>query len=139
MKRIFAALIFFAMSTTVFAAEPVAATTGSGLLQVFIGLLVVLGLMFGAAWLLKRFGAPKMASGTNIKIVGGLAVGNRERVIVIEVADQWIVIGVAPGQVNTLSTMPKQEMPLEPESKAAGSRPFAAFLQNVMDKRNGKK
>ncbi len=139
MIRVLTALLFSTPSITAFAAESATPSSATGgLVQVFIGLLVVLGLMFGAAWLLKRFGAPKMAHGTNIKIVGGVAVGSRERVLVVEVADQWIVIGVAPGQVNTLSTMPRQEGVGPSEEEVASSRPFSSWLQNVMDKRNAK-
>ena len=138
MRRVLLSLISSLLCTPAFAAESPTPSTTGGLIQVFIGLLVVLGLMFGAAWLLKRFGSPKMAHGTNIKIVGGVAVGSRERVLVVEVADQWIVVGVAPGSVNTLSTMPKQEGADLAEEGAPGSKSFASWLQNVMDKRNGK-
>ena len=76
--------------------------------------------------------------GANVaRVVGGVNVGNRERVLVVEVADQWIVVGVAPGRVNALSTMPKQDnaptsQPL-PEQKN-----FATWLKQTIDKRNAR-
>lgn len=81
------------------APAPVTSAPGSAgsLLQVVFGLLVVLGLLAGALWFLKRLGGGRFAPGSVVKIVGGVSVGNRERVMVVEVADQWIVIGVAPG------------------------------------------
>jgi flagellar protein FliO/FliZ len=40
-----------------------------------------------------------------VRVVGGVSVGSRERVVVLEVAGRWIVVGVAPGQVNQLANL----------------------------------
>ena len=76
-----------------------AATGGSAAGSVFtmlLGLGTVLALLVGLAWLFKRTGLVKGASGNAVaKIIGGVSVGTRERVMVIEVAEQWIVVGVA--------------------------------------------
>lgn len=132
------ALLLFAISSSPYAAEQTTSPSSGGLFQILLGLIAVLGLMAGAAWLLKRFGNPQMASGAAVKIIGGIAVGNRERIMVIEVADQWIVVGVAPGRVTTLSTMPKQDIPLHTATDSTTPSPFAGWLQQFMDKRNGK-
>ena len=119
-------------------ATPAAATSSpssaGSLLQVVFGLLVVLGLLAGALWFLKRMGGGRFAPGSVVKIIGGVSVGNRERVMVVEVADQWIVIGVAPGQVSTLATLPRQE---QPAAQAAPGVPnFSAWLKQTIEKRN---
>ncbi|MBS1186280.1 MAG: fliO [Burkholderiaceae bacterium] len=138
MKHQIKAALLFAVGGMAFAAEPAAPPPVSGgFFQVLLGLIVVLGLMAGAAWLLKRFGAPRMASGAVVKVIGGIAVGSRERIMVVEVADQWIVVGITSSQINTLSTMPKQELPPPPEGGIPGSQ-FSDWLQQFMDKRNGK-
>ncbi|WP_083664387.1 flagellar biosynthetic protein FliO [Herminiimonas arsenitoxidans] len=110
-------------------------STAGNLLQVSLGLVVVLGLMAAAAWLLRRLNAGKGVNNANIKIIGGVSVGSRERVIVVEVADQWIVVGVAPGRVNSLATMPKQETTIATE--APPSRNFSTWLAQTIEKRNG--
>jgi flagellar protein FliO/FliZ len=119
------------------------ASSGSGaagLLQTIFALLLVLGLLIGLAWLLKRYG-PKPGGGlANLRVVGALNIGGRERIMVVEVGDQWIVIGAAPGRVNALHTMPRQDVDLGAGTGAAqGSIPatrFADWLKNTMDKRN---
>ncbi len=117
-------------------ATTTSATTSAGnFFQVLLGLIVVLALMAAAAWSLKKFGMSKLAANAAVKIVGGVSVGNRERVLVIEVADQWIVVGVAPGQVNALSTMPRQEIAAAPEGAPIGKN-FSAWLKQTIDKRN---
>lgn len=111
-------------------------TSAGGMLQVLLGLVVVLGLMAGAVWVLKRMGIARNVHGSVARVVGGVSVGNRERVLVVEVADQWIVVGVAPGRVNALSTMPRHELAAtQPGTPAAES--FAAWLKQTIDKRNG--
>jgi len=121
------------------AADAAPATSSGNLLRVLMGLIVVLGLMAAAAWTLKRFGAAKSAGGTVVRIVGGVSVGNRERVLVVEVADQWIVVGVAPGRVNALATMARSETnPTGSASTdASPARNFSAWLKQTIDKRNG--
>lgn len=117
------------------AAQPGPAAAGS-LLQVVLGLIVVLGLMMAAAWALKRFGVAKPAGGTTVKIVGGVSVGNRERILVVEVAEQWIVVGVAAGRVSALSTMPRQENAAATPA-AAPPNHFAARFKQAIEQRNG--
>ena len=120
-----------------FATEQAAAPASAGsMLQVALGLIIVLGLMAGAAWVLKRMGMAGAAGSSVAKVVGGVNVGNRERVIVVEVADQWIVVGVAPGRVNALTTIPRQESPAAP-GNTADAKNFSAWLKQTIDKRNG--
>lgn len=131
------------LASSLFAASAYAETasgtavpsTAGNLFQVLLGLIVVLALMAGAAWLLRRFNTAKGVSNTSIKIVGAASVGTRERVVVVEIADQWIVVGVAPGRVNALATMQKQETTLTPEAPSSGN--FSTWLAQTIEKRNG--
>jgi flagellar protein FliO/FliZ len=118
-------------------ADTQAAPASSGsLLQVLLGLVVVLGLMAALAWMLRRMGMAKTTSAGTVKIIGGVNVGSRERILVVEVADQWIVVGVAPGRVNTLATMPRQEG-IAPQDAVSAPPNFAAWLKQKIEKRNG--
>lgn len=122
---------------------PSGSATGS-LLQTLFALVAVLALLAGLAWVLKRYG-PKVGGGTaNLRIVGSLNLGGRERLLVVEVGDQWIVVGASPGRVNALATMPRQESAgvhpgaaegatLAPHAPAAGN--FADWLKQTLDKR----
>lgn len=120
------------------ATAPAAAGPGS-LIQVLLWLLVICGLLGGAAWVLKRMGLARPAAGNVARIVGGVNVGNRERVLVVEVADQWIVVGVGPGRVNALSTMPKQDTAAPATEPLPDGKNFALWLKQTIEKRNGSK
>ena len=43
-----------------------------------------------------------------MKVVSSTSVGQRERVVVVEVAGQWLVLGVTPQNIHTLHTLPAQ-------------------------------
>lgn len=130
-------LALLAFSAAAGAAEPASPAAPGSLLQVLFGLTLVLGLLVGVAWFLKRLGLAKPQNGAGIKIVGGLNLGSRERILVVEVADQWIVVGITPGQINTLSTMPRQENIALPETEAM-TKNFPAWLKQTLEKRNAK-
>ena len=42
--------------------------------------------------------------------VGGIAVGSRERVVLLEIGEHWLVVGVAPGSVTGIATLPRGEI-----------------------------
>ncbi|WP_229263291.1 flagellar biosynthetic protein FliO [Duganella dendranthematis] len=128
-----------AMAMTIPTPQPAAPSTGGGLLQTSLALIFVIGLMLGLAWLTKRFGPRNFGGGnSNIKLVGTLSVGTRERILVVEVGEQWIVVGASPGRMNALATMPRQESSEPLQTVALPTANFAEWFKQTIDKRNGK-
>ena len=83
------------------AETPVAGSSFGTLLQVVVALGVVLAAIAGAAWLMRR-ALPAMGGSSVVRVVGGAMVGPRERVVVVEVGETWLVLGVTSAQVNAL-------------------------------------
>lgn len=106
---------------------------GSSALQMVFGLLVVLGLLLGALWLLKRLSQPRGAVAGLMRVVAGVAIGPRERVVILELGNSWLVLGVAPGQVTTLAEIPRQELPPGAKVPAGGELP--AWLKHIVEAR----
>jgi flagellar protein FliO/FliZ len=80
-------------------------------------------------------------SSAHLRVVGALNIGARERIMVVEVGDQWIVVGASPGRINTLATMPRQEGVEGGAVHAGHAQPagsFSDWLKNTIDKRNAK-
>ena len=102
------------------------------LLQAALGLALVLGLIIAVAWVARRFTPGSLRGGMPLTVVASQAVGQRERVVVVEIGEQWLVLGVAPGHVSSLTTMPKGALPATPA--AAGA--FAAALTRALGKRD---
>src|SRR5699024_9270303 len=87
------------------------ATLGAGyLLQLVIGLVVVLAGIAALAWLMRRVGRFQSAAGDRLRVLGGLSVGTRERVVLIQAGEEQLLVGVASGQVRMLHVL-KQPLP----------------------------
>lgn len=70
--------------------------------QVFVGLIVVVSIIVGLGWGLKKFGVNGLGAYKGMRVISTLAVGGRERVVLIDVEGQKILLGVSPGRVNYL-------------------------------------
>lgn len=119
-----------------------APTASSGsLLQTIVALMFVLALLIALAWAMKRYGPKALGGNSKMRVVSSLNLGGRERIVLIEVADQWIVVGASPGRINALATLPRQEGEL-PILSSAQNGPAAAnfseWLKQTIEKRNGK-
>jgi flagellar protein FliO/FliZ len=118
--------------------EAAPAVGASSLLQAGFGMFAVLGLIFLCAWAARRFGLQRLGGGQFVKVVSSTMVGQRERVVVVEVGATWLVLGVTSSQVNTLHSMPAQAVPATPGATASMPDPrFAGaaglFAQKLRD------
>ncbi|MCA8316864.1 flagellar biosynthetic protein FliO [Burkholderia multivorans] len=92
-------------------------------LQTLVGLAVVIGLVFGCAWLARRFGFQPARRGGPLKVVSSVAVGAKESATIVEIGDTWLVLGVAPGNVRLLHTLPAGSAAVASTDAAAGIAP----------------
>lgn len=139
----------FLLSPSAFAtqsAAPALAVSASptvsmfGGLQVLFSLGIVLAVIVGAAWLLRRFSPGQMGAGGVVKVIGGVALGPKERLVLVEVGETWLVLGVAPGQVSTLHTLVKPEGGVHAaETLSGGEHSFSVWLKKAMQGRKGEK
>ncbi|WP_374334696.1 flagellar biosynthetic protein FliO [Leeia sp.] len=99
--------------------------------QVLISLVLVLALLFGTLLLMKRFSHGMPGRLSPLKMVGGLALGTRERVVVVELGDRWLVLGVTAQSVQLLTEQPRPEgVP----SQAESAPPFQQWLQRALNR-----
>jgi flagellar protein FliO/FliZ len=110
----------------------VAAASGGSmagqLTQLLLGLLVVLGVILALAWVVRRVQQAAPRSGQVIEIVSARALGPRDRLVLVQVGDEQVLIGVSPGRIATLHVMK--------EPVSAAKRPEQAtpeFAQRLME------
>ncbi|MDQ2078085.1 flagellar biosynthetic protein FliO [Marinimicrobium sp. ABcell2] len=109
--------------------------TSAHLLNMTLGLLLIVGLILGLAWLLRRFGQSSMFSHQKaIKIVAAMALGTRERLVVVDVGGQQILLGVTAREINTLHVF---EEPVIDPGQAAPPSDFSRKLMAVLQKKDG--
>ena len=128
---------FFALAAQPAIPGPIAPPVSwVGMLQVLFGLGLVLLAIVASAWLLRRFSPGQVGAGGAIKVIGGVALGPKERLVLVEIGETWLVLGVAPGQVNTLHTLPKPEgVSASGEATPAGEHNFSVWLKQAMQGR----
>ena len=123
-------------------------STSDSLGRMVYGTVIVLLVIAAIAWVLRRvLPGQTMAQRGVIKQVGGLQLSPRERVVVLEVAGRWLVVGINAGQMTALGEVdpPAAESATEEGSSAAlssssgvdrsGVDPHASFavrLQQAM-------
>ena len=114
-------------------AAPPPGVPASAIWQTAFGLLAVIGVLFLAAFLLRRAnGGRGFGASGPLRMVGGLMVGTRERIVVVEIEDTWIVVGLAPGQMRTLHTLPRGELP----AASASDGDFASRLAQMIGRKS---
>jgi flagellar protein FliO/FliZ len=85
------------------APEPVAVpTAGGGTLRVVLALVVVLGAVYAAAWLMRRLRGVGGAGTGNLQVISQVALGARERAVLLRAGDQQVLLGVSNGSVRFL-------------------------------------
>jgi flagellar biosynthetic protein FliO len=79
--------------------------------QVTLALLIVLGVLFAAAWGMRRFKVFTQKGQTALEVVQGISLGPKERAVLINVQGRKLLLGVAPGCVNLLLELPADATP----------------------------
>lgn len=104
--------------------------SATSLVQMIIALIFVLVAVVMLGWFSKRFIGASRSSGGKIKILSGTSVGSREKLMLIQVGEEQMLIGVAPGRVNKLHHFDNPVVETtETDPKLA---PFAIKLQQFM-------
>lgn len=112
-----------------------AAAPDVSIVTMLLSLGLVLALIFGLAWLLRRLKLPGLAQQSNgIKIVSQLAIGQKERILVVDVHGEQLVIGVTASQVQLLKALDNPVPTTAPTSPDSHSR-FANQLSQLLNRK----
>jgi len=130
------AIGLLAPSTLALAADGTLDVAGS-VLQMFLGLALILGLLYATLLFLKRFGAGAGSGANLLKVRGAAPVGPRERVVLVEVAGKVLVLGVAPGRITQLHTLDAAELPpaTNETTRLPGGKDFQTWLKQTLERR----
>ncbi len=112
------------------AADPVPAgpELAAMTLRVVLSLGAVIAVVVLAAWLMRRLQAGIGSAPRRLRVLESHSLGVKERMVLVAVGEQQILLGIAPGSVRTLHVL---NTPLpEPEAANGGSR-FAHVLARM--------
>ncbi|MDN5871209.1 MAG: flagellar biosynthetic protein FliO [Nitrococcus sp.] len=107
----------------------------SALLRLTLALAVVLAAIIGLAWVLRRVARFNRGANGELRILSGLAVGSRERIVLVQVGKTQLLLGVASGRVQTLHVLdePIEAYQQGPAGEDGQGVSFAQRLRAMMD------
>lgn len=137
-------LLIGSLSGVVIAAEPgpqkpslgvaSGAVSGGYIFQLIGALLLVVFCIVAVIYLMKRLNGGYMAGGQHIKVISSLNVGTREKVMLLQVGEEQVLIGATPAGINKLHKLETPVKITEPTAKAPAS--FAAVLGSLGGKKS---
>ena len=92
--------------------------------------MAVVAVIYGCAWIIRRMNGMTGMNNNAIKVVSVMAIGARERIALIEVGGQQILLGITPSAIRTLHVFDEPVV----EAGSAGSGDFARRLQGMIGK-----
>ncbi|MCP4429465.1 MAG: flagellar biosynthetic protein FliO [Gammaproteobacteria bacterium] len=102
----------------------------SYMMKLTAGLLAVVAIIFIVAWMLKRFNLTQQSQNGLIRVIAGLPLGTRDRIVLLQVGNEQILVGLSPGRIEKLHTL---SAPVVDERKSE-TTPFASKVNELMGK-----
>ncbi|ROL81935.1 flagellar biosynthetic protein FliO [Pseudomonas protegens] len=119
-------------AATAAAAAPAVGSVSGQLTQLVLGLLLVIGLIFFLAWLLRRVQqAGPAGKGQVIELIGSRALGPRDRLVLVQVGSEQILLGLTPGTITPLHVLKE---PVQVPSAEQATPEFAQRLMELLGK-----
>ena len=109
---------------------------GGQLFQLLLGLLLVIGLIFVLAWVMRRVQRVGPNSGQVIELIGSRALGPRDRLMLVQVGQEQILLGITPGRITPLHVLKE---PVQVPAREQATPEFAQQLMKLMGKDKDKK
>jgi flagellar protein FliO/FliZ len=100
------------------------------LVSLGLGLVAVIAVIYGCAWIIRRMNGMTGMNNNAIKVVSVMAIGARERIALIEVGGQQILLGITPSAIRTLHVFDEPVV----DAGNANSGDFARRLQSMIGK-----
>lgn len=113
------------------AAAPAVGSVSGQLTQLVLGLLLVIGLIFVLAWLMRRVQRIGPGNGQVIELVGSRALGPRDRLVLVQVGEEQILLGITPGRITPLHVL---KTPVDAVKTEAATPEFAQRLMELLGK-----
>lgn len=102
----------------------------SNYIQMFFGLFIVVFLIVAVAWFMRRMGGVGGLATSNLKVIGGISVGQRERVVLIQAGNTQLLVGVAPGTVRAIHVL-DEPVSFQTELKQENSKTTSGFAEKL--------
>jgi flagellar protein FliO/FliZ len=111
-------------------------SSSTHLASVAMGLVFIVALILVLGWFLRRFNQGGLFNNSSIKIIASLPLGTRERLAVVDVGGQQLLLGITVTQINTLHVF--NEPILAPGDTSPAASDFGKKLMTLLQQKNSK-
>ena len=105
--------------------------SSSYLFKLTLGLVFIVLLIFGLAWAMKKMQLTQHSNNGLINIVSAISVGHRDRIALIQVGKEQVLVGLTPGRMQTLHTL---KQPIEIDDKSSSTQNFKEKFKQIMER-----
>lgn len=99
--------------------------------QLLLGLALVIVLIFALAWVARRVQNITPKGGKVIQIVASQALGPKDRLLLVQVGEEQVLLGLTAGRITPLHVLKE---PVHLESTTAATPEFAQRLMELLGK-----
>ncbi|MBU2863168.1 flagellar biosynthetic protein FliO [Reinekea forsetii] len=126
--KLFIVLIMGVLASAQSIAAPLNYTSSQDYVKVFLMLILIVGLIFACAWLVRRMSGGLSVNQRHIQVLSVMPLGTREKLMIIKAAHETLLIGVTPNGINTLH---RYDEPID-LNDAIQRSPFADRLKGLL-------
>ncbi|NOU23458.1 MAG: flagellar biosynthetic protein FliO [Methyloglobulus sp.] len=124
----------FAMPATDIPKQAVRTISSGDIALWSVGLLIVLSVFFLCVWGMRKLSGLTVSGAEKMRMVGGLSLGMREKVILLQVGKKQLILGVTPGRIETLLVLEGddcliREEPLHATAKTGFAQKLAQTIK----------
>ncbi|MBX2836139.1 MAG: flagellar biosynthetic protein FliO [Gammaproteobacteria bacterium] len=98
------------------------------LLKMAFALVVVLVLLWAFTVLLKRLQSPSLRAKNGLELVSTYSVGQRERLVVVQVGEEQLLLGVTSSAISKLHVLPTPLQQLSDEQSGSFKKTLKAAM-----------
>ena len=116
-------------------ADPKKISSSSQLANLVGGLMLILGLIYGLSWFVKRFSQGGFMQNSTIKMLSTMPLGTRERIMLVDVGGKQILLGITATHINALHVF-EEPVVNATENAIPASSEFSQKLMALLQKRD---
>ncbi|MES2823876.1 MAG: flagellar biosynthetic protein FliO [Pseudomonadota bacterium] len=118
---------------TIVTSEPKKINSASQLASLVGGLMLILGLIYGLSWFVKRFSQGGFMQNSTIKMLSALPLGARERIMLVDVGGKQILLGITATTINALHVF-AEPVVNAPQNATPAASDFSQKLMAILQK-----
>lgn len=128
--------VSFATPSTAMPAQTVRTVASGDVAAWGLGLLIVLSVFFLCVWGVRKLSGLTVSSAEKMRVVSGLSLGMREKIVLLQVGKKQLVLGVTPGRIETLHVLEGEDCLKEEIAPMTSENSFAQKLLQAIKARS---